>query len=144
MFEPIDVVVCARSAVGGAPERGARDQYIPLAGAGCTSGAALGSARGGKDLCTPRGARWAGGPFRAGVGDELLSCCFDAIADVDRRLRGLAAAAAAGLGVGLKDDTEGVPEIDGESGLSDLGILLGGPAGGPAVVGDFADLGDSN
>ena len=30
---------------------------MPLAGAGWTSGAVLGSGRGGKDVCGPRGAR---------------------------------------------------------------------------------------
>ena len=50
-------MVCARSEVCDAPETGARDQYMPLAGAGWTSGAVLGSGRGGKDVCGPRGAR---------------------------------------------------------------------------------------
>lgn len=57
MLDPMRVVVCARSEVCDAPETGARDQYMPLAGAGWTSGAVLGSGRGGKDVCGPRGAR---------------------------------------------------------------------------------------
>jgi hypothetical protein len=53
MLEPISVVVCARNAVCEAPDVGARDQYIPEAGAGATSGAVLGSGRGGKDVWGP-------------------------------------------------------------------------------------------
>lgn len=45
------MVVCARRAVCGAPQVGARDQYIPEEGAGGTSGAVRGSARGGKGVC---------------------------------------------------------------------------------------------
>ena len=41
IFEPISVVVCALKAVWEAPDTGARDQYIPEAGAGATSGAAF-------------------------------------------------------------------------------------------------------
>lgn len=50
MLEPIRVVVCARNDVWDAPEMGALDQYIPDAGAGWTSGADLGSGRGGKEV----------------------------------------------------------------------------------------------
>lgn len=58
--EPIKVHVCARKEVCGAPEVGARDQYIPDAGAGGTSGAVLGSGSGGCVVCGPREGRWMG------------------------------------------------------------------------------------
>lgn len=57
MFDPINVVVCARNDVCEAPETGARDQYMPLAGAGCTSGAVFGSGREGNGMCGPRASR---------------------------------------------------------------------------------------
>lgn len=47
---PIRVVVWARKERGGVPDRGARDQYIPLAGAGWTSGAVFGSGSGGNGI----------------------------------------------------------------------------------------------
>ena len=54
ILDPISVVVCARSEVCDAPETGARDQYMPLAGAGWTSGAVFGSGNGGYGVCGPR------------------------------------------------------------------------------------------
>lgn len=51
------VVVCARSAGWPWPDAGARDQYIPEAGAGGRSGAELGEARGGKAVYSGEGAR---------------------------------------------------------------------------------------
>lgn len=45
----------ARRAVWSTPDRGARDQYMPLAGAGSTSGAVFWSGSGGKGTCGPRG-----------------------------------------------------------------------------------------
>lgn len=44
------VVVCALRAGCGCPDTGARDQYMPLAGAGSTSGDVVGEASGGKGL----------------------------------------------------------------------------------------------
>ena len=44
------MVVCARRESGGEPDKGARDQYMPDAGAGSTSGAVLGSGRVGKEM----------------------------------------------------------------------------------------------
>ena len=51
-MDPTSVVVCARRAVCGAPQAGARLQYMPEDGAGGTSGAVLGSASGGKGVKT--------------------------------------------------------------------------------------------
>jgi hypothetical protein len=64
------VVVCARSERGGEPESGARDQYMPLAGAGSTTGAFFGSGREGKDVCGPLAGREEGVVWRAGAGEE--------------------------------------------------------------------------
>lgn len=47
------VVVCALRAGCGCPDTGARDQYMPLAGAGSTSGDVVGEASGGKGLYVP-------------------------------------------------------------------------------------------
>lgn len=44
------VVVCALKEGCGCPETGARDQYMPLDGAGGTSGEVVGEASGGKGL----------------------------------------------------------------------------------------------
>lgn len=112
----MSVVVCARRERGGLPERGARDQYIPDAGAGST-GEAEGEGREGKEVCGPRTAR-EGVACRGGTGDDEVFCegCFDAIADVERRFRG--------RGTGLGDEEVGVEEIGGERGFSGLGVLL--------------------
>lgn len=48
MFEPMMVLVWARSEGCAEPETGARDQYMPDEGAGGTSGDVVGEARGGK------------------------------------------------------------------------------------------------
>jgi hypothetical protein len=83
------VDVCARSAVCEAPEIGARDQYMPLAGAGCTSGAVFRSGKGGKEVCGPRGGRGAGVVLSGGAGEAApAGVGFAAIADVERRFRG--------------------------------------------------------
>jgi hypothetical protein len=91
MFEPISVVVCARRAVCEAPDVGARDQYIPEAGAGATSAAVFGSGRGGKDVCGPLvgfGVAVDGfGVVDGGIGDVLVDGLL-AIADVDRKATG--------------------------------------------------------
>jgi hypothetical protein len=81
--------VCARSAVCEAPEIGAQDQYMPLAGAGWTSGAVFGSGKGGNEVCSPRGGRGAGVVSRGGAGEGApAGLGFAAIADVERRFRG--------------------------------------------------------
>lgn len=53
MLLPIMVVVCALRAGCGCPDTGARDQYMPLAGAGSTSGDVVAEASGGKGLYVP-------------------------------------------------------------------------------------------
>jgi hypothetical protein len=68
---------------------GARDQYIPEAGAGATSGAVFGSGRGGNDVCGPLAAFEAvsvGLEVEFVVEDEELGLL--AIADVERRAKG--------------------------------------------------------
>lgn len=64
------VVVWARKDRGGEPDKGARDQYMPDAGATSTSGAVLGSGRVGKDVCGPRAGRDEGVVWRGGAGEE--------------------------------------------------------------------------
>ena len=120
MLEPIRVLVCARKEVWEEPDTGARDQYMPLAGAGSTSGAVFGSGRGGNGTCGPRGGRWAGVAFRGVIGEEFPSLCgFGAIADVDRIFRGLrGSGVACGAATGA-----GVLETGGERGLSSFGVL---------------------
>jgi len=89
MLDPTRVVVCARSEVCDAPETGARDQYMPLAGAGWTSGAVFGSGKGGNGICGPLAARWADGVLFGGAEEELPAVLgLGAIADVERRFIG--------------------------------------------------------
>ena len=92
---------------------------MPLAGAGCTSGAVLGSGRGGKARCGPRGARWAGVVFRGGAGEEEPPATegLGAMADVERRFRGRRESAGEEEAAGAA----GVLELGGESGCSGLG-----------------------
>jgi hypothetical protein len=120
MLEPIRVLVCARREVWEAPDTGARDQYMPLAGAGSTSGAVFGSGSGGNGTCGPRGGRWAGVVFCEVMGEGFPSLLgFEAIADVDRIFKGLrGSGVACGAATGA-----GVLEIGGERGLSDFGVL---------------------
>lgn len=95
------MVVCARKAVCEAPDTGARDQYIPLAGAGSTSGADFRSGRGGKDVCGPRGARIGVG-FLGAAGEEAEDPSagrLDAIAEVERMFRGRRRSGFSGAGV---------------------------------------------
>jgi hypothetical protein len=62
---------------------------MPLAGAGCTSGAVFESGKGGNEVCGPRGGRGAGVVFRGGAGEATPAGeGFAAIADVERRFRG--------------------------------------------------------
>ncbi len=118
MLDPMRVVVCARSEVCDAPETGARDQYMPLAGAGCTSGAVFGSGRGGNDVCGPRGARCAGGVLLEGAGEEAPAVLgLDAIADVERRFKGRGV-------VALETDREADGGPGGERGFSGFDALL--------------------
>lgn len=68
---------------------GARDQYIPEAGAGATSGAVFGSGRGGNDVWGPLAgfeAAIVGLEVEFVVEDEELGLL--AIADVERRAKG--------------------------------------------------------
>lgn len=107
--------MCARSAVCEAPEIGARDQYMPLAGAGCTSGAVFGSGRGGNEVCGPRGGRGAGVAVRGGAGEVAPGGVgFAAIADVERRFRGR-------LGSGEEEREAGGLAVAGERVFSDAG-----------------------
>lgn len=86
MFEPIEAVVWARSAVCGTPDVGARDQYMPEAGAGNTSDADFASGGGGKYVCWPIFLDWSG--FGAASGVEVLLSGLPAIAEVDRKTTG--------------------------------------------------------
>ncbi len=90
---------------------------MPLAGAGSTSGAVFGSGRGGYGMCGPRGGLCAGVVFRGGAGDEPPSLGLDAIADVDRKLRGR-------RGSGVTASGAGVLEPAGEVGPSVLAAVL--------------------
>lgn len=85
------MVVCARKDTGGVPEIGARDQYIPEAGAGGTSGALSMEGRGGKAVygrCCA-GTCCEGVVFLVGEGEEARVLeGLGAIADVERRFRG--------------------------------------------------------
>jgi hypothetical protein len=66
---------------------GARDQYMPEAGAGATSGAVLGSGRGGKDVWGPLTGFEAGAVglgVVAGVGEEVVVDGLLAMAEVER------------------------------------------------------------
>jgi len=70
---------------------GARDQYIPEAGAGATSGAVLGSGGGGKDVWGPLAgfeARAVGLGVVVGVGEEVEVDGLLAMADVERKATG--------------------------------------------------------
>jgi len=70
---------------------GARDQYIPEAGAGATSGAVLGSGGGGKDVWGPLAgfeARAVGLGVVIGVGEEVEVDGLLAMADVERKATG--------------------------------------------------------
>jgi hypothetical protein len=109
--------VWARSEVCEDPETGARDQYMPLAGAGCTSGVVLGSGRGGKGMCGPLGARWAGVIFLGGAGEETSPAAegLGAMADVERRFRGR-------RGSGGEEGATNVLELDEKSECSGLGV----------------------
>lgn len=99
------VVVCALRAGCGCPDTGARDQYMPLDGAGGTSVAVIGEASGGKDVYVPPDERFPREMFelRLCVVERVLPLVADllspaplppdgadvpallAIADVDRR-----------------------------------------------------------
>jgi hypothetical protein len=135
MLDPMRVVVCARSDVCDAPETGARDQYMPLAGAGWTSGAVFGSGKGGNGICGPRATRWAGGVLFGGAGEELPAVLgLEAIADVERRFKGRGVVA---LETAREADcgAEGF-ETGGERGLSGLELLL------PLLCDDDGGFGD--
>lgn len=70
---------------------GARDQYMPEAGAGATSGAVLGSGRGGKDVWGPLMGFEAGAVglgVIVGVGEEVAVDGLLAMAEVDRKAIG--------------------------------------------------------
>jgi len=70
---------------------GARDQYIPEAGAGATSGAVLGSGRGGKDVWGPLAGFEAGAVglgVVAGVGEDVAVDGLLAMAEVERKATG--------------------------------------------------------
>lgn len=90
---------------------------MPLAGAGSTSGAVLGSGRGGNGIWGPRGGRWAGVVFREVIGEPFP--CLEAIADVDRRFIGLRGSGFAGGATG----GVGVLEIGGDREFSSFGVL---------------------
>ena len=60
MLLPTSVVVCARSGECGAPDVGARDQYMPDVGAAGTSGAVFGSWSGGMGTYGPSRSRGLG------------------------------------------------------------------------------------
>ena len=116
MEEPIRVVVWARRETGGVPEMGARDQYMPDAGAGWTSGAVLGSGREGKAVY---GLCWAG--IREGVvvrvcaGEEILDWeDLGAIAEVDRRFIGRGVVGLMMLRVGVEAEGSVVRLLGGE------------------------------
>jgi hypothetical protein len=118
MLDPMRVVVCARSEVCDAPETGARDQYMPLAGAGWTSGAVFGSGKGGYGMCGPRGARCAGGVLLGGAGEEVPAVLgLGAIADVERRFKGRGV-------VALETEREADGGAGGERGFSCFDALL--------------------
>jgi len=115
---------------------GALDQYIPLAGAGCTSGAVFGSGSGGKGMYGPfgGGCRCAG---PEGAGEDLVPCgVFGAIADVERRLRGLGAVGF--MRLGDNEAGTGVEIAGGDRGLFGLGVAV------PllCVEGGLEDFGD--
>lgn len=135
------MVVCARRETGGVPEIGAWDQYMPDAGAGCTSGAVSGEGRGGNAVygrCWA-GTRCDGVVFRDGAGDVVFpSEGFGAMADVERRFRGRDARGllilrfgedAEGLGVRCVGDGRVVSDFEGMLPLLYMG-------------GSFVDLGD--
>ena len=124
-------MVCARSEVCDAPETGARDQYMPLAGAGWTSGAVFGSGNGGNDRCGPRGARWPGGVLFGGAGEEVAVLGLAAIAEVERRFKGRGVVAFA-----ADREADGGFETGGERGLSGFDTLL------PLLCDDEGGLGD--
>ena len=118
MLEPINVDVCARKGLRGLPDRGARDQYMPLAGAGDTSGAVFGSGRGGNVLW-PSCIRRAGGTAIRGFGEGIsgvLCLDFGTIADVDRMFKGLRS-------VSLGGDVTGGDAIDSVPSLGVLPLL---------------------
>jgi len=107
---------------------------MPLAGAGWTSGAVLGSGRGGNDICGPRGALWAGGVLFGGAGEEVAVLVLGAIADVERRFKGRGV-------VALETDREAESggwrlETGGERGLSGFDALL------PLLCDDDGGFGD--
>jgi len=86
---------------------------MPLAGAGSTSGAVLGSSRGGKGICGPRGCLCEGVRVRMGAGETPPPPPgLGAIADVERRL---------GVRRGSIDGAFGILAEDGESEFSGLG-----------------------
>lgn len=66
---------------------GARDQYMPDAGAGKTSGADFASGSGGKYVCWPIFLEWRGG-FGVAAGVAVLLTGLPAIAEVDRNASG--------------------------------------------------------
>jgi hypothetical protein len=120
------VVVCARRDTGGVPEIGARDQYIPEAGAGDTSGAVSREGGGGNAVygrCWA-GVRCEGVVFRVGAGDEsFISEGFGAIADVDRRLSGREAVGSVIRRFGDEAEGFGVRVVGEGWVLSDLGAV---------------------
>lgn len=90
--------VCARKDVWDEPETGARDQYIPDAGAGRTLGASLGSGNDGYGIERPRGGRCTGGTGEDEFAEEGT---FGVMADVERRLMGLWVSSLGSCGTGL-------------------------------------------
>lgn len=145
MFEPTNVVVCARRAVCESPDTGAFDQYIPEAGAAWTSGAFAGSGRGGNDVCGPRGVFWwvVTTTFRSGAGagtlDGIAALGFAAIADVERWFKGRGGFGGADGAVGVMVNRAG------ETGLSGLAaclVLL--CTGGSFEEGDLDDEGEED
>ena len=128
MLEPIRDVVWARRLRGGVPERGARDQYMPLAGAGETEGAFVGEGKGGKGMYGPD----VGAPgrcedvdvLRFGAGEGPECGVLGAMADVERRLRGLEAVGFVRFGEEVDVGAVGVEVVGGERGISGRGVVL--------------------
>jgi len=113
--------------VCGNPETGACDQYIPEAGAGRTSGAVLGSGKGGKGMYGPRDRTVE--TIRWGAGEGALDGVLGAMADVERRFRGrLTSLVGRGSTKVDEDDIVPVPDPDpvvgGERGFSCRGVSL--------------------
>jgi hypothetical protein len=88
MLLPTRVVVCARRGLWGAPDTGARDQYMPDEGAAGTSAAVEGSCRGGKGVYAPRGCRAGVDGLRGAVVGMASEEGLVAMADVVRMTKG--------------------------------------------------------